>query len=255
MKENTNVSTSVNTEDVNEIKNEDVNQEHEIIKLDEKDIVVPEVQLKNISALKELKVAADPEGISQEDRKRNAKKLAGAISHALRNNGEIDVRAFGSAAIGKAAKALAIAKDYIGDVDKLQLAFSPGFITTKIGENTLTGICFYTFAEKGLRDFDISKAKSVLMVKADPKEITPEERRLKVRKLAGAITHAVEENKCCVVRCFGNATIAKASKALAIARGFTASRGPDLYCWNDFIVTQMGDKERTGIAFFTFVNS
>jgi len=209
---------------------------------------------KHGTILKELKVSADPEGISQEDRKRNAKKLAGAISHALRLSGEIDVRAFGSAAIGKAAKSLAIAKGYIADIDELQLAFSPAFITTRMGENTLTGICFKTFAEKGVREFDLSKVASVLMVKADPKDIDPEERRRKVRKLAGAINHSVEENKSCLVRCFGNATIAKASKALAIARGFTASRGPDLYCWDDFIVTQMGDQERTGIVFVAYSN-
>jgi stage V sporulation protein SpoVS len=201
-----------------------------------------------------LKVAADPPDISAEDRKRNVKKLAGAISHSLRTGGEINVRAFGNACIGKSTKALAIAKSYIADTHNIQLAYSPAFLTAQIGDSTLTGIVFCTFAQPKEKEVDLDKIKSVLMVKADPKDIDPEERRVKVRKLAGAITHAVEENKECVIRCFGNASIGKGCKALAIARGFTATRGPDLYCWDDFIVTKMGDNERTGIAFYAFSN-
>lgn len=215
--------------------------------------MLDEEQLKS---LENLKVAADPKDISDEERKRNVKKLAGAISHSLRLRGEINVRAFGSAAIGKATKALGIAKKYIEETDadkKLQLAYSPAFITTKIGDATLTGICFCTFTGDKM-DIDMSKVQSILKVNADPKDIDPQERRLKVRKLAGAIAHAVEENKECIVRCFGNASISKACKALAIARGFTATRGPDLYCWNDFIVTKMGENERTGISFYVFSN-
>ncbi|MFA7219434.1 MAG: stage V sporulation protein S [Synergistaceae bacterium] len=201
-----------------------------------------------------LKVAADDLDISPEDRKKNVKKLAGAISHSLRTEGEVNVRAFGNACIGKSTKALAIAKSYIEDTHNLQLAYSPAFLTAQIGGSTLTGICFCTFAQPKEKTVDLDKVKSVLMVKADPKDIDPEERRLRVRKLAGAITHAVEENKECVIRCFGNASIGKGCKALAIARGFTATRGPDLYCWNDFIVTKMGDNERTGIVFYAFSN-
>jgi stage V sporulation protein SpoVS len=209
---------------------------------------------KDVDSKPSLRVAADPQGISAEDRKRNVKRLAGAISHSLRTNGEIIVRAFGNAAIGKGAKALAIAKRYIADTHGLQLAYSPGFITAQIGDSTLTGVKFCTFAQEKKKDIDLSKVKSVLMVKADPKDIDPEERRLRVRKLAGAITHAVEENKECLVRCFGNATIGKGCKALAIARGFTATRGADLYCWDDFIITDMGGNERTGLVFFVFSN-
>jgi stage V sporulation protein SpoVS len=201
-----------------------------------------------------LKVAADPHDIDPSDRKRNVKKLAGAISHALRTGGEINVRAFGNACISKSTKALAIAKSYIEDTHNLQLAYSPAFLTTQIGDSTLTGICFCTFTQPKDMDVDLNKVKSVLMVKADPKDIDPEERRLLVRKLAGAITHAVEANKECVIRCFGSASIGKACKALAIARGFTATRGPDLYCWNDFIVANMGENERTGVCFYAFTN-
>lgn len=204
---------------------------------------------------KELKVKADAADISRDERKKNVKKLAGAISHSLRTSGEINVRCFGNAAIGKAAKAIAIARNYIG-VQNLQLSCSPAFISTHMGENELTGIVFCVFASEKDESYniDIDKIKSVLMVKADEKEITPEDRGKNVKKLAGAIAHSLEENKECLIRCFGNATIGKASKALAVARGYTATRGPDLYCWPVFIVADMHGNERTGIAFYAYTN-
>jgi stage V sporulation protein S len=245
-----------------EADKDDVNindvEENDIV-LEAKDIppiqtdMLDEEQLKS---LENLKVAADPKDISDEERKRNVKKLAGAISHSLRLRGEINVRAFGSAAIGKATKALGIAKKYIEETDpekKLQLVYAPSFITTKIGDATLTGIAFITFLQDSI-DIDMLRVNSVLKVTADQKDIDPQERRLKVRKLAGAISHALEENRECILRCFGNASIAKACKALAIARGFVATRGFDAYVFNDFIVTKMGDNERTGISFYCFSN-
>ncbi len=203
-----------------------------------------------------LKVKADPVDISNDDRKRNVKNLAGAVSHSLRANGDIKLRCFGNASIAKAAKSLAIAKDYVA-VQDLQLFFSPAFINADIGGTELTGIKFCTFASQKSEGFvepDLDAVKSVLMVKADPKDVLPEERRLAVKKLAGAIAHSLEENGECIIRCFGNATIGKAVKALAIARGFTATRGPDLYCWNKFIVADMNGNERTGIAFYAYTN-
>lgn len=231
------------------------------IHVEDDDITLDEQTIKEVAAdvpstLDALRVAADHQDISPEDRKRNVKKLAGAISHALRTNGEINVRAFGSAAIGKAVKALAIAKDYISDTNKLKLSYSPAFITTNIGGSTLTGICFCTFCfEDESPEMKEEDCKSVLMVKADSKDILPKDRRLNVRKLAGAISHAVEENGKCAIRCFGNSSIGKACKALAIARGFTAVRGSDLYCFNKFIMTKMGDNERTGISFYAYSNT
>ena len=232
--------------------------------LSNKDVDVVAKEIGKIEKLESLKVAADPQDIDAEERKRRVKKLAGAISHALRTNGEINVRAFGNASIGKAAKALAIAKDYIADTNDVQLVYSPAFIETQVqsetgkGLITLTGIKFVTFTDGPKRTVDYNLIKSILMVKADPKGIENEERRLMVRKLAGAVAHAVEENHSCLVRCVGNACIGKGAKALAIARGFTATRGPDLYCWNDFIVTHMqneeGSVERTGIVYYCFSN-
>ena len=202
-----------------------------------------------------LKVKADPSDISPDDRKRNVKKLAGAISHSLRADGEINVRCFGNSAIAKGSKALAIAKNYIGMQD-LRLSCSPAFITTTIGENELTGIsfCTFAFAKKSEDEVDISACEAILMVKADPKDISPEDRKRNVKKLAGAIAHSLEEHKEVVVRCFGSATIGKAAKSLAIARGYTATRGPDLYCYPDFIMADMDGNERTGICWYTYTN-
>ena len=211
----------------------------------------------NREPLENLRVSADGPDTSPEERKRRVKKLAGAISHSLRTNGEITIRAFGNKAIAKGAKALAIAKGYLNDTHKdIHIAFSPAFIQTEINGNNLTGIAFCVFTvDPPSQPIDVEQVKSKLFVKADPDDIAPEDRKRNVRKLAGAITHAIEENKECVVRCFGYKSIGKAAKALAIARGFVATKGPDLYCWSTFIVTKMNDSERTGIGYYTFANN
>lgn len=207
---------------------------------------------------RDLKVKADPPDISSEDRKKSVKKLAGAISHSLRANAEINVRAFGPACIGKAAKAISIAKRYIGTTN-LKLDCSPAFITMKVGEKDLTGICFCTFSsEKSEEDLscdrDLTDVNSTLKIKSDKRDISNEDRKVNVKKLAGAITHALEEDHEVVLRCFGPACISKASKAIAIARGYTATRGPDLYCWPDFITADINGNNRTGIAFYCYTN-
>lgn len=202
-----------------------------------------------------LKVSADKEGVEPEERKRNVKNLAGAISHALRTNGEISVRCFGNDSIGKAAKALSIAREYINQTDEIRLSFSPAFIESEVGDKTLTGINFCTFTTENSEGKDLDNVKSTLIVKADEKDIDASERKTKVRKLAGAISHSVEENGECIVKCFGNRAIGKAAKALAIARGFTATRGPDLYCWATFIISRLDDgTDLTGIAFLAYSN-
>ncbi len=210
--------------------------------------------------IQELKVSADPKEITPEERKRRVKKLAGAIGHALRTNGEINVRAFGAEAIYKAIKALAIAKDYISATNpNLEIAYAPAFIETDIESGVMTGICFCTFANTkpdAFKEVDLSSVKSVLMVKADPIDLSSEDRKANVRKLAGAITHAATENSHCLVRAFGKTAAAKAAKALAIARGFVATKGLDLYVWNSFVVTNMdkSSTEKTGIVFYVFTN-
>lgn len=207
--------------------------------------------------IESLKVSADTPDTSPEEKKRRVKNLAGAISHSLRLSGEINVRAFGRDAIAKSAKAIAIARDYLIATHKnLQLSCSPAFINTEVNGNNISGIgfcCFVVDTDEGYADPDQCETK--LFVKADPQDCDPELRRHNVRKLAGAITHAIEEHKSCAVRCFGKDSIAKASKAIAIARGFVATKGPDLYCWDKFIVSDMNGQERTGIVFFCYCNS
>lgn len=206
--------------------------------------------------LQSLRVTADASDISPVDRKKRVKQLAGAISHSLRVSGAIDVRALGKPAICKAVKALAITRKYIRDTDpNLRLSFSPAFITDDIEGGSLTGLKFCAFAnEHEGEDVDLDKVEKVLIVKGDIRDIDPEDRKKSVRNLAGAISHAVEEKGECVIRCFGKECIAKGAKALAIARGFVATRGPDLYCWCDFIVAEIGDNEMTGIAFYCYAN-
>jgi len=200
-----------------------------------------------------LKVKADESGIPEEERKRRVKKLAGAISHSLRATGEISVRCFGHLSISKGAKAIAISQKFI-QVQNLQLSCSPGFITTVIGGNELTGICFATFTTDKDTEIDVENCKNILRVAADPRDIEAEDRKRKVKSLAAAISHGLEEDKEVFVRCFGSAAIGKAAKALAIARGLTAMRGPDLYCWPVFIMADIAGKERTGIGFYTYTN-
>jgi len=210
-----------------------------------------------------LKVKADPPDITPEERKRNVKNLAGAISHALRNKGEIPIRAFGAAAVSKAVKALAIATTYL-KVQKIKLDCSVGFITTKVGENhdeELTGLCFIAFASEmpeGYVEIDVNteeNRKKSLMVKADPKDIGSEDRKSALHKLAGAISHALEENKdVVIIRAFGSASIHKASKALGVSRTHVSGRGYDLYFYPVFIMTDMSGQERTGIAWVARTN-
>jgi len=208
-----------------------------------------------------LKVKADDKDISSDDRKKAVKKLAGAISHSLRDHGEINVRAFGNAAIGKAVKAMAIARNYIKanisvNEKKLHLECAPAFVMADIGDKKLTGMSFFVFASEidGEGDVDVESLPDPLMVKADDKDIDSNKRKDNLHKLAGAISHSLEEKQEVAIRCFGNATIGKASKAIAVARGYTATRGFDLYCWPAFIVAEINGQERTGIAWYAYTN-
>ena len=204
-----------------------------------------------------LKVKADPEDISAEDRKIAVKRLAGAISHSIRTSGEVDVRAFGAAAISKASKALAISFKYV-ETANLHLGCAPAFITAKIGDNELTGMCFRAFAtpiREDQKNKDYTKTKSVLKVTADPKDITPEDRKIKLKALASAITHSAKENNEVLVRAFGSSAISKTVKAISVARGKIALTGLDLYTFPLFIVADMNGSERTGIAFYVYTNA
>lgn len=216
-----------------------------------------ELIMTNQSVIKQknyLKVASDPKDCSSEIKKKNVKRLAGAISHSLRVEGEVDIRAVGSYTIGKATKALAIARKYIDKTHGLELSYSPAFLTIETLEKSITGMCFCAFSQAKEKHINVEDIKDVLMVKSDPLNIDKEEKKNRARKLAGAISNRIEKEGYCVLKCFGDMSISKACKALAIARGFIATKGPDLYCWNDFVSVNIGGEEKTGMAFYVFTN-
>jgi stage V sporulation protein SpoVS len=237
------------------LKNADTNKEKKM----EESVKQDDVENENPTKKGEtpvLKVKADPPDLPDDERKIRVKKLAGAISHALRSHGEVNVRGLGPTAIGKSAKALSIAQKYLKDRDSnLRLETSPAFISVDIGDKKITGIAFYTFAVESSEEVNLDDVKGVLKVKADPDDISAEDKKRASKALASAIAHVLEEDKEVVVRAIGDSCISKASKALAIARGLVASKGPDLYCWPKHIVADMGSgNERTGIAFYAYTN-
>ena len=94
----------------------------------------------------------------------------------------------------------------------------------------------------------------ILRVKGDPQDVSESERKRNVKNLAGAIAHGLRQYGEVYVRCFSHATMGKASKAIAIARGFVAVQGFDLYCAPAFIKADFGTQERTGICYWVFTN-
>jgi stage V sporulation protein S len=94
----------------------------------------------------------------------------------------------------------------------------------------------------------------ILRVKGDPPDVSAEERKRNVKNLAGAIAHGLRQYGEVYVRCFSHSTMGKASKAMAIARGFVAVQGFDLYCAPAFIKADFGTQERTGICYWVFTN-
>jgi len=198
-----------------------------------------------------MKVKADPPNATPGDRSRAARKLAGAIAHSLRKSGEVPVRCFGNASIGKGSKAIAIASEFIYG-HNLELYCVPAFIDAKMDGITKTGISFLVFAEPddeknsfGEPDDNIQE----LWVKSDRPDVSDGERKSAVRKLAGSIAHNLREQGRVVVRCFGNACLGKASKAMAVARGMVAVNGYDLFMVPRFIQAEMAGQTKTGIAF------
>lgn len=102
---------------------------------------------------------------------------------------------------------------------------------------------------------DSKEFSNILRVKADGKETSPEERKRKVKLLAGAIAHGLRQFGIVYVRCFSPATCFKASKAIAIARGYVAVQGFDLYNTCSFIEAEMEGQMKTGICYECFTNS
>lgn len=90
-----------------------------------------------------LRVKADPPEISDEDRKKKIKALAGAVAHGLRRFGEVHVRAIGKDAVYKAVKAIIDASGFVA-VHGHDLYTRPGYIMADDvqGKDEMTGISF-----------------------------------------------------------------------------------------------------------------
>lgn len=105
-----------------------------------------------------------------------------------------------------------------------------------------------------MTDENFENKNNELKVKADNPNATDQERKDALKKLAGAIAHSLRQNGDVKVRCFGNACIGKAAKAIAIARGMVAVHGHDLFMVGYFITAEMGGVNKTGICFDCFTH-
>ena len=92
----------------------------------------------------------------------------------------------------------------------------------------------------------------MLRVKSDPRDATDRDRKDSVKKLAGAIAHALRSDGQVGLRCFGNACIGKACKAMTIAHGYVAPHGYDLFFRTMFIETDMNGSNKTGLCFMVY---
>ena len=102
--------------------------------------------------------------------------------------------------------------------------------------------------QDGKREFS-----SILRVKADPEDISPEERKRNVKKLAGAISHSIRQTGEASVRCTSR-SLWKGAMATAIARGYVATNGLDLFSILHFIDVDIGDRKTTGLCLYCFTN-
>lgn len=98
---------------------------------------------------------------------------------------------------------------------------------------------------------------NVLRVKADPLGTTDEDRKRKLKALAGAISHNLRRFGEVHVRSMGESATHKAVKAIIVASGNVAVHGLDLYCRPGFIMADNIEdhKEMTGISFLVFTSS
>ena len=92
---------------------------------------------------------------------------------------------------------------------------------------------------------------NVLRVKADPPDISNEDRKKKIKSLAGAIAHGLRRFGEVHVRAIGKDAVYKAVKAIIEASGFVATYGYDLYCRPGYMMAGdiEGKDEMTGISF------
>jgi stage V sporulation protein S len=74
------------------------------------------------------------------------------------------------------------------------------------------------------------------------------------QSLASAIAHAIYEHRKVKLRAVGAGAVNQAVKAMAIARGYVASKGENLFFIPGFTTIESRDGEISAIVFTVFVN-
>ncbi len=73
--------------------------------------------------------------------------------------------------------------------------------------------------------------------------------RSQSKAVAGAMSLILEKEAEVTIQAIGAGAVNQAVKAIAIARGFLAPKGIDIYIQVSFVELSIDDKERTGIKF------
>lgn len=69
-------------------------------------------------------------------------------------------------------------------------------------------------------------------------------------KVAGALAGTIREQRRAEIQTIGAGALNQAVKAIAIARGYLAPSGIDLWCYPAFVDINIDGAERTGIKLF-----
>jgi stage V sporulation protein S len=69
-------------------------------------------------------------------------------------------------------------------------------------------------------------------------------------KVAGALAGTIRESRRAEIQTIGAGALNQAIKAIAIARGYLAPAGVDIWCYPAFVDIEIEGAERTGIKLF-----
>ncbi len=69
-------------------------------------------------------------------------------------------------------------------------------------------------------------------------------------KVAGALAGTIRESRKAEIQTIGAGALNQAIKAIAIARGYLAPAGVDIWCYPAFVDIEIEGAERTGIKLF-----
>ncbi|MBM3497357.1 MAG: stage V sporulation protein S [Armatimonadetes bacterium] len=69
-------------------------------------------------------------------------------------------------------------------------------------------------------------------------------------KVAGALAGTIRETRRAEIQTIGAGALNQAIKAIAIARGYLAPAGVDIWCYPAFVDIEIEGAERTGIKLF-----